>query len=157
MTLVHSVSYHVVSCCMWGRSTIHPWNLLRCCQESKFWDRISFLPWGYLLSSARLPWLLCMNFFPKINSDYCTQTHLKVPFMRTLFWMSLLLMMCLWVGKVFLAWNCRLDFHHGPIPWSNILNICWCLTCRYPSYCRPNIWPNDNIPELEIGTTECIR
>ena len=58
---------------------------------------------------------------------------------------------------MFLAWNCRLDFRHGPILWSNILNLWWCLTCRYPSYCRPNIWPNENLPELEIGMTECIR
>ncbi|AQK88288.1 2-oxoglutarate (2OG) and Fe(II)-dependent oxygenase superfamily protein [Zea mays] len=25
------------------------------------------------------------------------------------------------------------------------------LVSRYPSYCRPNIWPNDNLPELEIA------
>jgi hypothetical protein len=26
------------------------------------------------------------------------------------------------------------------------------LICRYPSYCRPNIWPADHLAELEIGT-----
>nr|AGT16885.1 hypothetical protein SHCRBa_165_I15_F_170 [Saccharum hybrid cultivar R570] len=25
------------------------------------------------------------------------------------------------------------------------------LVSRYPSYCRPNIWPNENLPELEIA------
>ncbi|KAJ1264008.1 hypothetical protein BS78_09G230200 [Paspalum vaginatum] len=25
------------------------------------------------------------------------------------------------------------------------------LVSRYPSYCRPNIWPSDNLPELEIA------
>lgn len=31
------------------------------------------------------------------------------------------------------------------------------FNCRYPSYCRPNIWPTDSLPELEIGMTECIQ
>jgi hypothetical protein len=23
------------------------------------------------------------------------------------------------------------------------------VICRYPSYCRPNLWPKDDLPELE--------
>ncbi|KAG4927336.1 hypothetical protein JHK82_053118 [Glycine max] len=25
------------------------------------------------------------------------------------------------------------------------------LAPRYPSYCRPNIWPRNALPELEVG------
>jgi len=33
------------------------------------------------------------------------------------------------------------------------------ITFRFPSYCRPNIWPNDDLPELQTGITMagCIR
>jgi hypothetical protein len=25
------------------------------------------------------------------------------------------------------------------------------ITFRFPSYCRPNIWPTDDLPELQTG------